>query len=180
MSDERRVEVGRVVRPHGLRGEVRVQLHNPDSNILCDVGTVWLERDSMPGQALAIVSSRPIGRQTALLLEGISDRSRAEDLVGARVLVPRERLPELEEDEYYHVDLAGLEVRDKTGRSIGVVQAVYPTGAHDVFVIDGGRGQQWLVPAVERFVARVDVPAGIIIVDNLDDLAGSKDSGNAV
>ncbi len=180
MSDQRAVEVGRVARAHGLRGEIRVRVHNPESTILDTVEVVWLECPGEPRKRRSIVSRRYIGRHVALKLEGVSDRDHAESLVGARILVSRDELPELEEDEYYHVDLLGSSVHDAEGKSIGRIASIYAAGAHDVFVVERDGGGELLVPVVTRFVRDIDLAARRVTLAPLSEIEALMSDGDEV
>ncbi len=177
MSGERRLEIGRVVRAHGLRGEVRILLYNPTSDALAVVDTVWLAASTRTGRSYRIAGRRRVGKHVALRLEGVTDRTQAETLVGAQVLVSRSGLPTLEEDEYYHADIVGLDVEDAEGRALGSVVAIYAGGAHDTIDVERADGRRLSVPMVGRYVVRVDVPGGKIVIRHLEDLETGGGAG---
>ena len=115
-----------------------------------------------------IEEARPQGRLWAVKVEGVSGRTAAEGLVGAEVLVPREELAEAGEGRLLWVDLEGLEVVTAAGEAVGRVTGLYETGAVDVLVVTGPRGEKLipLAPYVEvdregrRIV--VDPPEGLL------------------
>lgn len=111
-----------------------------------------------------LVDGRKQGKGMAALLPGYSDREQAATLVGQQIFVGRDQMPPTEEDEYYWSDLEGLEVHTTNGEVLGRVDRMMETGANDVLVIRGDR--EHLVPFIQgQYVMRVDLEAGLIVVD---------------
>lgn len=158
MSETSRLEVGRIGRAHGLRGEVSVTLSSERSERLA-VGSVLHAGD----RPLAVVSARPHSGRWLVCFEGIDDRTSAEALLG--VVLTGEALPS-EEGELWVHELIGAEVRDRAGRDLGHVTAVEANPASDLLVLD----DEVLVPmtfVVEQgpgFVV-VDPPEGLLDVN---------------
>jgi len=153
-SGARLLDVGRVDRPHGLRGEVVVDLW---SNVAArlDPGSVLVAGD----RAVRVVASRPIGGRHLVRFEGIGDRPAAESLRG---VVLRAEPVEVPGALWVH-ELVGAEVVDVRGRRLGRVRAVEANPASDLLVLHEGG----LVPlrfVVEHLAGRVvvDVPAGLL------------------
>jgi 16S rRNA processing protein RimM len=155
MSDPVRLEVGRVGRAHGLRGEVHVvavtnrpERFAPGSRLF--VG----ERE------LVVESSRPSGSGWVVKFAVVSDRDAAEALRGLTVL--GDATGDAPEGELWVHEVIGAEVRDRAGARIGLVDAVQANPAHDLLVLDTGA----LVPMV--FV--VEHEPGVVVVDLPDGL----------
>jgi 16S rRNA processing protein RimM len=158
--------IGLVTRAHGVRGEVRLRLHNPASTALEEVDVVYLD---LPGaveapRPYAIAAARWVEGGALLVLEGVVGREQAEALRGAEVCVRRADLPPLEEGELYLSDLEGCEVVTRAGQPWGQVAAVRDLGAHDVLVIHDGEVER-LLPYVPAFVVAVDLEARRVVVD---------------
>jgi 16S rRNA processing protein RimM len=150
-----RLEVGRIGRAHGLRGEVVV---TPVSNIaerFAPGATLWVD-----GAAMVITSSRPNQHRYVVHFEGVDDRNGAEALRGK--LVEAEPLGDAPDGELWVHELIGSEVRDRAGAEFGTVVAVEANPAHDLLVLDGGA----LVPMV--FVVSSD--SGVVVIDPPDGL----------
>jgi 16S rRNA processing protein RimM len=164
--DEPTVVVGVVTGVHGLRGEVSVQNRsdNPDRWV---AGGVVLRED---GAALTIASSRRHGRRLLVTFDGIADRSAAERLRGAVLVVPERWLPELSEGEWWAHQLEGCEVRTESGRVLGIVTEVIPNPANDLWVAVDDRGRETLVPALADLLIDVDVAARSIVVADVPGL----------
>src|SRR4051812_21768825 len=104
MAAEDSIEVGRVGKPHGVRGELRIQLHWSHSDSLLHADDVLLVRSDGTSARYGVEHARPVPRAVLLKLRGIDDRDMADALRGAQVLVERGALPALDDDEYYLVD----------------------------------------------------------------------------
>jgi 16S rRNA processing protein RimM len=168
------LELGLVVRPHGVKGAVRVHLHNPASTALDGLRQVIVvqggEQRSMSFRQLGDPSG---GGAVVLELDGVGDRDAAEALRGARLLVERAALPALEEGEYYYEDLLGCRVEDLEGKSLGEVREVFSAGASDVLVVRQG-GEERLIPLVDEWVGEVDLEGKRIRVSGAEQFEPTK------
>jgi len=99
-----------------------------------------------------------------LSLEGISDLDRAQDFKGARILLDKTALPQLEEGVYYWSDLIGLRVFLIDGTSLGNIESIIETGSNDVYVVRKGN-RETLIPALEKVVKAVDLESKTMQVD---------------
>lgn len=161
MGAEKYVALGSISAVHGVKGWVKIQSWTRPVEAIFDYRP-WLLGEKR--KAVELSASRKQGKSLLALLEGVEDRDQAAALVGREIAVERNQLPPTAEDEYYWADLIGLEVRTRDGRSLGRVERLLETGAHDVLVIRGERER--LVPFVPgRYVDRVDLDGGCIIVD---------------
>ena len=155
--------VGEVLKPQGIRGEIKVKPLTNDPMRFEDASVLYLEDKGAytPLQARFV---RFDGSAVYLLLEGISDRNAAEALRGRLLYVDRAHAVELDEDEYFIVDLIGLEGVDSEGRSLGTLTEVMQPGGNDVYVIKTSRGEM-LLPALKHVIPTVDVKNGLVTVD---------------
>jgi 16S rRNA processing protein RimM len=158
MTDETRVEIGGVARAHGIRGEVVVVTHDPDSDTLG-----YVERIFVGGVERKVIGARDTQRGWLLQLEGIVTRNDAEALRGKPVQVERSELELDEEDVLLH-DLIGCKVVLVDGTPWGEVAAIDAGPAQDRLVIHDG-GVERLVPLVDAFVHKIDLDARIVTVD---------------
>lgn len=155
------LQVGRVGRAHGLRGEVRVALHWPESNTLLEVDEVLLQVAGAAPQRLAVEAARRAGKAVLLKLAGVDDRTAAERLNGADLAVARDSVEPLDPGEYYLADLLGARV--VVGEElIGTVEGVHVHPTVDSIVIRTVDGESLEQPLGEHWVSRVDVDAGVI------------------
>jgi 16S rRNA processing protein RimM len=180
--------VGRVGRPHGIRGEVTVQVHTDDPDLRFAAGSV-LATDPASRGPLRIRSSRWHSGRLLIAFDGYADRSRAEELRGTLLVMDSAEAGPVGPEEFRDHELIGLDVVTVAGELVGVVADVLHHG-QDVLVVGpargrpGGRGPgrrslspvvspgpagdgpgQILVPFVAAIVPEVDVSAGRVVID---------------
>ncbi|MER8420405.1 ribosome maturation factor RimM [Mesorhizobium sp. M1329] len=147
---------------HGIKGELRVKSFTGDPLALADYGPLYT-RD---GRAFQIVDIRPANTVVVVRFKGVNDRNAAEALAGTELFVDRSVLPdEGEEDEFYHADLVGLEVKDDTGEVIGKVVAVHNFGGGDILDVTLAGRKGVLIPFTQAAVPDVSIAGGFVRVD---------------
>jgi 16S rRNA processing protein RimM len=168
--------LGRVVKAHGLRGEVKVALVAESWEPFRSVGRCWLGPPAGPLQPFRLERERGRGRAVVLKLGGVDTPEAAAGLVGHEVAIPRAKAPPLPEGMYYHSDILGLQVWEGD-RSLGSVREILETPAHDVYVIQGPTGE-WMLPATRAHVRRIDLAAGRIELEPWVDLVTQTSGGD--
>jgi 16S rRNA processing protein RimM len=158
-----RVVVGRIVRPHGLRGEVVVQVLSDAPDRFVVGARVEAGEPSGERTPLTVTAVRADRGRLLVTFAEVPDRTAAEQLHSALLSIPSDEAAPLPEGEYYAWQLEGLEVVDEDGRRLGVLSRVMERAANDLWVVDTGRGEA-MVPAVEEFVREVDLNAGRVVV----------------
>ena len=155
--------IGEILRPHGVRGELRMRVLTDNPERLPQLDSVYLgdsPNDAAPRQ-IAMRGLR-FNKQYALLsLDGCRSRDDAELLRGKTVLIGADQAVPLEEGEYYLFELIGLRVvADQM--EIGKVREVLQTGANDVYIVDGGEYGEVLIPAHDETILNINFDAGVI------------------
>jgi 16S rRNA processing protein RimM len=165
--------LGRIGRPHGLRGEVTVEVRTDDPEGRFAVGAELATDPSSRGP-LTVVSQRRISGNTVLGFEGYPDRNAAETLRGTLLVVEAEELPELpDDDDFYDHQLIGLAARlAGEDEPFGEVIDVLHLPASDVLSVRTDRvpSGELLIPFVRAIVPEVDLAAGNLTVDPPDGL----------
>ncbi len=164
--------VGRILDAWGIRGAVKVQPYASDGAALRDVKQWWIERDGT-WEPLEVLSAKTHGEAVTATLTGYTERGVAERLKGIEVWIARSRFPPLSDDEYYWVDLIGLNVVNVEGRGLGVVRSMLDNGAHAILEVgpaaaDGVPApsvKTILIPFVERYVRSVERDQSRIVVE---------------
>jgi 16S rRNA processing protein RimM len=147
---------------HGVKGEVRVKSFTGDPLALDDYGPLYDEA----GRAFTILDIRMQKDMAVVRFKGVADRSAAEALNGTALYVDRDMLPDdLEDEEFYHADLIGLDAVDLEGAPIGKVLAVQNFGGGDILEIARGGKSTVLVPFTRAAVPDVDTQARKVRVD---------------
>jgi 16S rRNA processing protein RimM len=162
------VLVGRVTGAHGIRGGLKIQAYSESPTLFPAGKEILLSPPDGSIRTLTIEWVRPHGHGICAGFESIKDRNQAEGLIGSLLFIDKARLPELEEDTYYWFELMGLRVYDTHGSLLGVLDAVIPTGANDVYVIKGeayGQSREMLLPAIGDVVIDIDLGRKRMIVD---------------
>lgn len=151
----RRIHMGTLARPHGIKGEICVDWY-ADSPSLLD-GPFWLQAGDAPPRPARARSWRMHKGRPLLLLEGVTDRNDIEALRGQKILVDRDLLPPVDEDEVYVEDVLGFAVILPDGSRLGVLDHVeYPAGL-EVWSIVTDDGKEVLFPAEASFIEGFDL-----------------------
>ncbi|WP_421725962.1 ribosome maturation factor RimM [Bauldia sp.] len=170
-----RVIVARIGAAHGVRGEVRVKAFTADP---ADIGA-YGPLATPDGSTLTVETIRQAsGRSPDMMIVqflGINTRDQAEALNGVELSVAKDRLPPPETDEFYHLDLIGLEVVATDGARIGTVIAVPNYGAGDLLEVAPDEGETLLIPFTAAAVPEVDLRAGRVMVAPMNEIDTAPD-----
>jgi 16S rRNA processing protein RimM len=175
-SDERPVKprflvIGRITKPHGVRGEVRVALYTDVPERFGWLEAAYLSADEWDDDLspTGVEYARLHGDVVLLKLAGYDDREAAQALRNLWVQVPVDEAVPLEEGEYYLFQLLGLDVVETAGEPLGKVVDILETGAHNVLVVKGERGEV-LLPDIPDVIQTIDFDANQITVTLLPGL----------
>ena len=152
------LEVGLVLKPQGIRGELKVLPYTDSAEDFRAFKRVFLD-----GEEYRVLSVRTGSGAVYLGLRGVPDRNAAESLRGKKVAVPRDEAPEPPEGRYYIADLLGALVVDEEGREIGRLKEI-TKAATDIYVLEEGE-KEILFPAAEGVVLSVQPEARRIVVN---------------
>lgn len=162
------VAVGRIGRPHGIRGEVTIEVLTDDPGARFAVGSV-LDTDPTDAGPLTVAGVRYSGHIPLVAFEGVTDRNGAEALRGTILQVDTSELPPLgDADEYYDHQLIGLQAIGADGTTLGAVTGILHAPASPVLTVRRPDGTDELVPFVAAIVTAVDLAAGAVTIDPPD------------
>ncbi|MEW6717115.1 MAG: ribosome maturation factor RimM [Chloroflexota bacterium] len=153
--------VGKVLRPHGVRGELQVRVLTDFPERLTPGTVVYLGEDYRP---LGIKTVRWHTKLLILRFEGFSNPEMARELVNEFLYVRSDDRPSLPEGEYYHHELLGIEVITDDNKTLGILDEIMVTGANDVYVVKRDNGSEVLLPAIDSVILDVDIENGIMRV----------------
>ncbi|WP_295570529.1 ribosome maturation factor RimM [Stenotrophomonas maltophilia] len=163
-DNERRILLGRIVGAFGVRGEIKLESWTEPRSAIFRYQPWILRSPSGQESKLEGARGRDTGKHLVARFPGIEDRDTVEAMHGTEVYVARSALPPPKPDEYYWVDLEGLDVKTTEGVALGQVSHLFSTGANDVVVVRGDRER--MIPFVQPdFVTSVDFEANLIVVD---------------
>lgn len=176
------VLLGRIGAAHGIRGEVRIQsfTENP-----LDIVSYSPLITSRPDLTITISKARVAKTVLVASLKDITDRNEAETLNGVELFVPRDALPDIdEEDDFYYSDLIGLDAQLEDGSSFGQVKNVVNFGAGDILEVTQKNGQIALLPFTKKTAPTVKLSEGYIvlvlpdeiIIEGEEDISGSGEA----
>jgi 16S rRNA processing protein RimM len=164
--------VGRVVKAHGVTGELVVDVRTDDPELRFAPGSVLRAKGSDRRERTYTVHTvRPHGARLLLRLEGVADRDAADALRGSVFLIDSADLPPIDEDDtYYDHQLEGLRVRTTAGLEIGTVTEVLHTAGGELLAVKRDGAPELLVPFVGAIVTSVSLDDGVVEIDPPDGL----------
>ena len=149
------IRIGRVLRPHGLQGEVRVEAHTARKENFLAFTKIFLAAPNEDGKKeYQVAKARLSGTALVLSLTGIGNIEAAESLRNHTIWLDSVDLPGLAPDEFYLHTLMGKEAYADDGTPLGRISAVLDTGAHPVLVLRHN-AREFLIPAVAAFIAQI-------------------------
>jgi 16S rRNA processing protein RimM len=162
------IAIGRILAPHSGHGEVKVLPLTDFPERFAKLTRVFLGDN----EQCQVERTRWHKKCVLLKLAGCDDRTAAEQLRGRLLFLPEEELVLLPEGQYYVHQLIGMRVETVAGQLLGILSDVLHTGANDVYVVQGAKGQEILVPAQRNVVERIDLAARVMVVNPLPGLLG--------
>lgn len=165
--------IGRVAKAHGVKGKIKVDYFGEDVNHF-PYRKLIIEDSSGRLHTYEILEAIPQPPRLILRLKGIERIEDAQVLMGKEILIRREDLPNLSEEEYYWFEILGMVVETEKGKRIGRVKEIFPTRASDVYVVEGKRGEIFL-PATKEVIQRIDVKMGVMKVNWMEGLWEEED-----
>ena len=162
------ISVGRISKPHGLRGEVEV-VPLTDFPQRFQAGEKFIINPPLPDmEELTIETTRNKNKKLVVSFFGISDRTAAENACGRDLMISAEDLADLPADVFFHHDLIGLMVETVEGRKLGEIKEVMTGTANDIYVVGGDH--EYLIPAIGDVIEKIDIEAGKMTIRPLPGL----------
>jgi len=163
LISETEISLGLINGVFGIRGEVRLFLHNRDSDLLFEKTKIDVLLPSGVRRDVEIQARPGSGKRIIAKITGVDTPEDARALHGAELVYCKDRLPDLDADTYYHYDLLGLPVRRVNGENLGVLKHIV-TGGIDVWVIEHG-DEEIFIPAVANAIVSVEIGVEIVVED---------------
>lgn len=171
MTDNRLICVGVISTVHGVRGQVKIKSFMADESSIGELDVLY-NKQGEPAYKINVTG----GVKGALIawVEGVSDRNAAEALKGRELYIPRDLLPEIEDDEFYYEDLIGLSAVSTDGEALGSVKAIHNYGAGDIIEVVGSDGKEFMYPFTKQFVPKVDIAGKKVVIDIPEEIIGKE------
>ena len=154
--------IGRIVKPHGIKGEVSVNVMTEFPERFDEMQHVFLG-DEHSAEKIGIESMRWSNNKALIRFDGYADRTAVEALRGLYLKIPIEDAITLDDDAYYHFQLENLKVVTDTGEHLGILSQVLETGANDVYVVKTDT-REILLPATHEVIRAIDLESGTMTV----------------
>jgi 16S rRNA processing protein RimM len=154
--------VGRILKPHGLTGEIAMRIYTDFPERLQPGTEVFLGETHTP---MRVQTTRWQNQKLLICFEGIIGRDQAETLKSQWAMVREDDRPALPDGEFYHHQLIGLDVVDGGGQSYGQVAEILSTGANDVLVVLQEGRPELLIPTTEEVVVEIDISRRKIVIN---------------
>jgi 16S rRNA processing protein RimM len=163
--------VARIGAAHGVRGAVKLWTFTEDPLAVRDYGPLMTKDGA---RQFEVTHVREAKDHLVATLKGIATRDDAERLNGLELYVPRDRLPETDDDEYYHADLIGLAAVNSADEPLGREVAIHNFGAGDIIEIAPAKGATMLLPFTNAVVPTVDLAGGRVIIELPQEIEGDE------
>ena len=160
--------VGKVARPHGLKGMLRIKSFAESEDAFLDVETVLFKTVSGEIFEHRVTSITPLKNIFLMALEALNSLDEAEAYRGAELLIPKAVLKR-EEDVFFWHELLGLNVHLDTGECLGTVAQILTTGSNDIYVVKKEK-KEFYIPAIHEVVKEIDLEKGTMIISPMEGL----------
>jgi 16S rRNA processing protein RimM len=168
--------VARIGAAHGVRGAVKLWTFTEDPLAVKDYGPLTTKDGA---RQFELAQVREAKDHLVVTLKGIATRDDAERLNGIELYVPREKLPETDDDEYYHADLIGLAAVNSAEEPLGRVIAIHNFGAGDIIEIAPANGATMLLPFTNAVVPTVDLAGGRVVIELPQEVEGDDEASSS-
>lgn len=165
--------VARIGAAHGVRGAVKLWTFTEDPLAVKHYGPLFTKDGA---RQFEVAHVREAKDHLVATFKGVSTREEAERLNGVELYVTRERLPEPDDDEYYHADLIGLAAVTTADRPLGLVVGIHNFGAGDIIEIAPPQGPTMLLPFTNAVVPTVDLAGGRVVIEFPEEIEGDEPS----
>ena len=163
--------VARIGAAHGVRGAVKLWTFTEDPLAVRDYGPLMTKDGA---RQFEVTHAREAKDHLVATIKGVATREDAERLNGIELYIAREKLPETDDDEYYHADLIGLAAVSTADEPLGRVAAIHNFGAGDIIEIAPPSGSTMLLPFTNAIVPTVDLAGGRVVIELPDEIAGDQ------
>lgn len=164
---EQFLKVGIITSTHGLKGEVKIYPTTDSPDRFLSISRIYIGETR---EKHTLVSARFFKQFVIGKFKAMNSIEEVEKYKGAELFVERADAAPLGENEYYIADLLGMQVSDKAHGVLGTISDVLETGANDVYIVNGGKYGEVLIPAIRQCILNVDVEAGTMEVELLPGL----------
>jgi 16S rRNA processing protein RimM len=175
VTQDDRVTIGKIERPFGLKGEVKVRSLSDVPGRFDHLDAVGVMGPTGQMSDKTVTHVRRAGETYIMRFAGVTTPEEAGTLRGGLIQIPRTKRPAQSNDLFYECDLVGMRVEDEKGHELGVVDTVWDMPGHHIFVVRKG-DRELLIPAAKNFVKAVDVPQRRMVVQIIEGMVEDPDA----
>lgn len=161
--------VGKVIKPHGVRGLLRVWSYAGTGESFKHSEMIFFQRDCQEPEEFQILEMKPHKNFFLMKLYGLDSLEKAAKYRGAGILIRKDQLIRNGPDENFWFELIGLKVYLDTGRFLGYLREIMPTGSNDVYVVKSS-DSEFLIPAIHEVIKEINLDSGIMIISEMEGL----------
>jgi len=169
VSSEKLLLVGKVIKPHGFKGLIRVSSYARSAESFLHSETVLFKLDHQDPVEYGILEVKPHKNIFLMAVDGLDSYKKIDNYRGAKILVRKDHLRKNSEDEYFWFELIGLDVYQDTGEYLGVIKEIIPSGNHDIYVVRLNESE-FLIPAIHDVINKIDIDNGKMIISAMEGL----------
>lgn len=173
MSSVEEINVGLILGPFGIKGELKVMPLVDDANKLSELKEVLIGKENEESQMYEITRIRVHKTVVIMKIKGVGSREDSVNFKNAYLRIPRDQLKELGEDQFYFMDLQGIEVFTIDGVKLGILADIIETPANDIYLIEG-EDRKYLIPAVKDIIKKVDIENKKMEIEPIEGLLDLK------
>ena len=171
LSTPNEVTIGIILRPHGLRGMVKVRPTTDDPNRYFDLNQVRLyQKDAALGEIKIERVEMSTPQSLLIKFRGRDSIDNVESLRGAEIRIPREECLPTEDDQFYQFDLIGLPVQTTSGQILGAISSIIEHPGNDIWVVHDEAHNELLIPAISSVIKEVNLTQRRVIIEPLPGL----------
>ncbi|MBI5816088.1 MAG: 16S rRNA processing protein RimM [Nitrospinae bacterium] len=166
------IAVGRIGKPHGVHGELKLYPFFPEavSGLSGNCVSIADEHGSSPPLSLVLESARGSGGPMLVKFAGVNSPEAARHLVNMMIKTPRSTMPDLPGGGHYYEEVIGLPVFRPDGEKLGILADFFEAGERDVWVVKNDSGQELLLPCIPDVVKQVDMENGRIVAEPMEEM----------
>jgi len=169
VSSEKLLLVGKVIKPHGVKGLISVWSYARTIESFLYSDTVFFKQEHQEPVKYTVLDVSPHKNRFLMRIKGVESFEDAKSLRGSDILVDKKHLVKNSDDEYYWFELINMKVYLDSGKYMGVIKGILPTGSNDVYVVKQD-DSEFLIPAIHDVVKKIDLNKGEMIIRAIDGL----------
>ena len=169
VSPDNLLIIGKVIRPHGMEGLLRIWSYAQSEKSFLNAGTIFLKSVSGKTDEYTVLSVRPHKKVFLMKLKELISLDEAEKYRGASIFIRKDSLSHENDGEFFWYELIGLRVYLNSGKYIGTIRSILPTKGNDIYVVQEGKTEV-LIPAIHDVVEEIDLVNKKMIISEMEGL----------